>query len=700
MFELMKQEWKKIMQMKAVPLLLFALLLMSLVIYAAELFPQNDYSAQEYRSLHSAIDKNNLKAEQERLEAACRAMIMEQTVPENMVTDSVGKEYSLYQRLIEELKQVNGYADYLSGIKKNAERKLKSTLFQQSYYSLREAEKTVTDFSGMEGVQAELLPVKGMGMFLKTDLQDFFLVLVVLLIAVALVSVELEEGTIRLLRCTKHGRGKVVYAKYLAGALVIAAFWCVLAGMRFLFTISIYGTECLSGSIVSLYGASGCTLNITIGQGALLFLVLKLLATITLYSLILLLALLLQQPWRIYIFAGTPLALFWGAYYIIDENSWLAWLKWLNPIAILDTESLLLQYKNLLLFAYPVNWRNSMLVMSLVLLAFSLLFLKKVFLRIMPGEQFDGGTKLFGVLENLVGSLAGKYSLWGFELRKWSFYQSGGSICLLLAVGMLLMYSPVADQVYTEEEIYYRYYVKEVEGSWTEEKMTYLDGERKQLEAIREALESGEIEEGYITSYYSQKLKRENGLEKVIRYGEYLREKGKGTFIYEQGYERLFGRREPITLFLYHCISLAVMVFLSVLLYGVEERTGMKQLIHISYTGEQRIRRKKWGNTFLMGLMVFALVYVPWFYNVFSVYGINGVSAPAYCLVELGIGQSAPAGITVGILLVAYYGIQLLYLWAIGLVSGIVAEKIRNPLVAFLAVFGIGMLPMLLFGMN
>lgn len=700
MVALMKQEWKKIFRMKAVPLLFFAMFLISTLSYTINIFQTEQYSPKEYLKLHKTIDKDNLEGELERLEKANRTMLFEQVLPEDAITNSIGKEYTLYEQLIQEIKQVTGYESYLSGIKKNAEKKLNSTLYKQQVSTLREAEKVIADFASMEGVQTELFPTKGMDLFLEMDLQDFCLVLTVFLVAAALVSAELEEGTIRLLRCTSVGRRKVVYAKFLAGGLIIAAFWGVLAGVRFVLTIAAYGTECLSGSMVSLNGGMACTLPITIGQGVLLFFGLKLLANLSLYALVLLLSLLLQQPWRVYLFAGGPVAMFWLAYTVIDENSWLVNLKWLNPVAFLDTKTLLLQYKNLILLGHPVTYRVCMIVLSLLLAIFCLLFFGKAFLSIMPGQQFVSGGKWFAMSEAVVGWLTGKRSLGGFELRKWSFYQSGGIVCLLLVLGMVFTYSPVADQVYTEEEIYYRYYVKQVEGVWSEEKMAFLYKEQKQMAEYHSKLSSGEVLDDAVVSYYSQQLKRENGLEKTIQYGEFLQEKGGGTFIYEQGYERLFGQREPITLFLYRCISVAMVAFLSTLLYGVEGRTGMKQLIRISAAGEQRIRRYKWCNTILIGILVFTIVFIPWFYNVFSVYGTNGVDAPAYCLVELGIGKELPVDISVGLMLTAYYGVQLVYLWVVGFASGIVSEKIKNPLVASLTAFGMGLLPLLLFGMN
>lgn len=700
MFTLMKQEWKKIFRMKAVPLLLFIVFLISVISFGAELLYQDEYSPQEYLNLHKTIDKQNLEGELNRLEEASYVMLLEQVLPEHSLTDSIGKEYELYQQLIQEIKQVEGYDSYLSGVQKNAEKKLNSTLYQKQTSTLREVDKVRKDFGAMQGTQAELLPTKGVDVFLEQDLLDFLLVIVVFLVAAALISLELEEGTIGLLRCTVMGRLKVVYAKFLAGSLVLVLFFGVLIGVRFGLVAAVYGTECLSGSIVSLNGGMACTLPVTIAQGILLFIGLKLLAVLSLFSVVLLFAILLQQPWRVYIFAGGLVALLWLAYVTVDENSWLANVKWINPVAFFDTKMLLLQYKNIMLFGYPVTYRTCMLVVSLLLACCSLLLLGKTFLGILPGKRFGATEKGYAVLECVISKLTGGHSLGGFELRKWSFYQSGGIILLILVAGMFFTYSPVKDQIYTEEEIYYRYYVKKVEGVWSEDKMTFLYEEQKQLEEYRNILESGTELDSVVASYYRQQLKKEAGLRKVVQYGEFLREKGKGTFIYEQGYERLFGQREPMQLFLYRCVSVAVTVFLSTLLYGMDSRTGMNQLIQISAVGQRKVRMHKRWNNLLIGMVVFSVVFLPWFYNVFSVYGTNGVEAPAYCLVTLGLGRKTPAGVTVGVLLAGYYGVQLLYLWVTGFVSGMVAKKIQNPLVASLASFGTSFLPLLLLGMN
>lgn len=702
MLELIKQEWKKILRMRAVPLLLFVMLFITLFSYADRLLPENTYPLRAYREAHKVLDGLSLEKqleELERMEQESRTMLRSQTLPEGAFTEYYWHEFRLYEQLISELEQVTGYQRYLTGVEKNAQKTLNSTLHQRQESALREAEKIIKDFAVMEGVQAELLPTKGMDLFFEMDLQDFVLVLAVFLLAASLATVELEEGTLQLLRCTNVGRKRVVYAKYLAGCGLLAAYWLLIWGSKLLATVGIYGAEALSGSIVSLQDSYGCTLPITIGQGVALFFAGKLLAVLTLFSFLFLLALCLRQAWKIYLFAGGPVALFWAAYRLIDEQSWLAGIKWINPVAFFDTKTLLLRYKNLSFFGYPVSYRNWMLVICAVIILFSLLLLGKAFLGMQIGKNTGGNGKVFALAERMAAVITGHYSLGGFELRKWSFYQSGGTICVMLAAIMLFTYSPVADQVYTEEEIYYRHYVKEMSGIWTDEKMTVLYEEQEKLQGYRDILRSGEEPGMGMINFYQQQLKRESGLQKAIQYGEYLREKGEGTFIYEQGYERFFGKLQPMNLFLYRCLSLAIMVFLTVQMYGVERRTGMNRLIRISAVGERKIRRYKAANTLLVGILVFVIVFVPWFYNVFSVYGTNGINAPAYCLWKLGIAPDAPAFVTVGVMLVVYYGAHLLYLWLIGFVSGYVAERVKNQMVASLAAFGLGMLP-LLFGMN
>lgn len=698
MLTLTVQEWKKILRVRAIPLLMLGAVLLSFASFFFQVFYRDACTPADYRIFFETVDKGSLDKELVRLQTAYQDMLYGTGMPEQMVTGSLAKEMSLYRRAVEELEQVTGYEPYLSGIRKNAERKLRSTLVVQQKDSLRELEKVLKDFAVMEGTKAEWVLGRGVTLFMETGLPDFFLALLVFLLSAAMVSAETEEGAIRLLRCTNQGRKKVVYAKYLAGGALLFLLLAMLWGGRLFVAVLAYGTECFSVSIVSLYGASGCTIPMTVGQGVLLFFLLKFLAYLALYSLIFLLALAFRQPWKVYVFAGVPVALAWTAYIAIEKTSYLAALKWVNPVAFLYADVLLLDYRNLLLFGYPVTYRHMMVFCCLLFIAVSLLLYKRVFLSVAPETSGEKRTLLFPLVETAAAFLTGKHSAAGYELRKWTFYQSGGVLCCLLAAGMFFMYSPVSEQLHTEAEIYYRYYVKEIEGEFSEEKLEYLYQEQEYLNGIKQKLFSGKPLEPNIVAYYQKELKKETGLLQAIAYGEYIKEKDAGSLLYEQGYERLLGKRDTLLLFLYQFISLAAVVFLSVLIYGIEHRTGMEKLIQISSMGRRRIGRYKFCNVIYVSIAVFCIVYLPWFYNIFSVYGSIGLAAPAFSLWKMPSCRELPGGVTVGMLLAAYYGAKLFYLSVAGLFAGHMAGKLKSPLLASLAAFGITAVPVLFMG--
>ena len=81
---------------------LFIMLVLSLILYVGELYPQYAYSAKAYLDLHDAVDKKNLTSEIERFRTVRRTGLREQVLPEQMFTDSLGKEFSLYGQLIAE----------------------------------------------------------------------------------------------------------------------------------------------------------------------------------------------------------------------------------------------------------------------------------------------------------------------------------------------------------------------------------------------------------------------------------------------------------------------------------------------------------------------------------------------------------------------------------------------------------------------
>ena len=135
------------------------------------------------------------------------------------------------------------------------------------------------------------------------------------------------------------------------------------------------------------------------------------------------------------------------------------------------------------------------------------------------------------------------------------------------------------------------------------------------------------------------------------------------------------------------------MALLSVLIWYIEQTGRMNCLIRISTCGTKKTDRYKYGNVMLSGIIVAAITYIPWVYNVFSVFGCAGLSSPAN---SLQMFSKVPVWVPLSAVIIAFFVLHMLYLWAIGFITKVLSRVIKNGLVAAVLLFGFGILPILL----
>lgn len=690
-------ECKKILHVRTISMLLGSLLMIYFIYYAVQIYSPNvgsAYTPGAYRELTNSIDANSISKEYENLSAVYNSMLFEGNEPDKMFTTSYRQEFMLYEQVLKEMAQVDGYKEYLNNVKDNA-RKSTISIFEANQASQRNSAKTSADFEKMGNTTVKFLGSYGINEFLKTDVWDFLMIAAIFILVASLVTVEIEENKISLLRCTKNGRGKTAYAKLFTGIFLLVLLQIIVYGYRFIIVAATYGLPDLTSSFQSVYGSESCTLILSILEALVLFLGLKLFVTIALFSFIFLISLLIRNSWKLYVIGFSVVAVSWILYERIDINSFLSGLKWLNPVAFLHTDSLIMVYRNLMIFGYPISYLS--IVTILCVLVFVMCTYLAVFLykRILPDKGHAFSNRFSYVIEATVSKLTGRYSLAGYELRKWSFYQKGIFVCALLVVIAIVAYEPVSERLFTKQEIYYKYYVNQVKGTYSREKMDYLYEQKEYLEGIKKKLEAYGIEFAEsVIRYYNDELDKGDGLLAVIQYGDYLEEVGGEEFIYEQGYEMLFGRGEgSFALLLCRTLSLASMVILAVFIWNIEDTSKMKYLIRISYIGEKKINRRKYLNVMLAGTIVFAIIYIPWIYNVFSVFGHGGVFASAN---SLKMFHQIPSYVMVVMMLLLFYLAHLLYLWLVGCCVRFLYRKINNIMATSVVAFGIGMIPVML----
>jgi len=603
------------------------------------------------------------------------------------------RELNLYGQVIKEFGQSEDYPKYVQTVLDNSQ-KAGISLFDESDGTQREQEKVQKDFQKMTETKPHFLGTYAVEMYMKTDLWDLAVVAIVMILVHSCILAEVEENKICLLRCTKNGRAKTAYAKFISGSVLLFCVQFIMYVLRFVLAGIAYRFPKFTEAFQSVLGTSGCTLKISIGQAMLLVFILKVFVTIVLFAVFFTAALLLRNTWKFYIIGLGIMAVSWILFSQIDANSFLAILKWLNPAAFLAVDSIISDYRNLMIFGYPIGYMPFVLIVCAMFLEICICTIGKLYCNVMPFREKSGLEKIFALRECIAGRLLGGHGLWGYECRKWSFYQKGIWFCVFYMIIGFIVYQPVSERLFTKEEIYYKYYVKQVEGKYTEEKMKSLYAKEKKLSAINKKIEkNGGKYTGAVIAYYSRQLEKEPGLKKVVAYGKYLNKNG-GDFIYEQGYHILFGKGDgKFALFLCRCASLMLMALLSVLIWYIEQTGRMNCLIRISTCGTKKTDCYKYGNVMLSGMIVAVITYIPWVYNVFSVFGCAGLSSPAN---SLQMFFRVPVWIPLSAVIIAFFVLHMLYLWAIGFITKVLSRVIKNGLVAAVLLFGFGILPILL----
>lgn len=693
-------ECRKVLLTRVTAVFFTACFAVSSLLFTAKIYSTNvgdRFLPASYRALTEAVDRGNLDEAYAALSRTLNAMQWEYREPETMYTSSLREEIFLYMQVLEEIRQAAGYQEYVENILTENTKQGSVSLFGHDERRVRNAEKTARDFEGMRSVEVAFEASRGVNLFMETDWQDLLSVVVILILVSGLLSAESESGRMKVISCTLFGRRRTAYAKYAAGMIILTIYEVAVYAYRFILAAAAYGTGSMNAPFQSVYGASGCTLRITTGEALFLFMLLKLLVVFSAYSFLFLITMCVRYAKLVYCVGLGIAGISFLFYDRIDMHSYLSVLKWMNPAAAFHTDSLLMEYRNLSFGGYPVGYRALMIGVCLLMTGMTLRFTGYLYPKMRYKGVLAASESLYEKAEGIFSKMSGRHSLGGYEFRKWSFYQKGLLICLAALAVSMSAYEPAGERLYTVREIYYKDYVKQMEGRYEEEKLDFLYRQRERLDEADEKLSDpdGEYTDAAL-EYYRRESEKREGLSAAIAYAEYLKEKEGSFFVYEQGYELLLGEGDGgVRLFWHRTSALAVSVFLFSLIWGIESETGMKTLLGISAAGRKKINGKKRVQVLLAGSAVFCIVYIPWIYSVLSVFGTAGLFGPAYSMMQF---SDLPHWLSLGGVLMLFYLGHLCYLWIAGFVMQYVYERLRMLLPSALAVLAVFIIPILIAG--
>ena len=606
---------------------------------------------------------------------------------------TLAQEYRFLKTIVLEFEQVSGYEAFLDSIDTKAKQLSSISIFAESEsgYDLANIEATAAAFAGMRGIPIQYYPQKGLMTALDFALTDVVAVFAMVLIATVLVRTERDNGLLALVRCTPAGRGKTAAAKLAAFGLSLAAVLLCLYGVNLAYCGGLYGLGPLTRTIQSVPGLMRSTWKLTVGQYLGCFFLTKWGAAF-LCGVWVMLAMLWAR--RLLTGALGALALL-GANLlirsIIPATSNLNVLKYANLVSLLRTNELLGGYRNLYWFGAPVPL---LLVECAAAGLFAVLFLG-AFYTVFARKYFTAARRQ-GFAPRLRRRPMRRTTPLRTEWFKLLVLQ-GGAVLLALCAG-LQIYTAVTTESYIDaDEIYYRYYMRGVEGAPTQEKLDWLQEQNEEFRPIYQlnaALGAGKItaqEYQAMMSAYGSLQQKMSVFQRVVGQWKALGGKPRMQMVYETGWLKLFDTADTqdVQDALWAAL-LCAMCFAG--FFAMERQTGMVQVIGVTPLGRTHTVRVKWRVALAVSGLLATLSLLPRFWVVLRDYGLGAWTAPVYSIARYANSPELPLFLMAGLLVLSRFA--AIFTMACGTLA--LSQRIGNTFGALFASLLLFALPPLL----
>lgn len=590
-------------------------------------------------------------------------------------TGEITAGYFLLSYVKSEVNDTLGYMDYRENIIASADRLSKLPIFSDADgFSCLNMEKTAEVYVGLPEITTVPGPGRGVVMASGYTGSVLFGIVFMIYIIFALVVREKEIGTLNLTRTTlkghkSHGGSKLLVCLTLAfiSVTVLELINWVLAGYM-------YGLGDLSRPIQSVPEYMTCVFEINVLEFALITVLFRILFVLMITVMVFFFA----CAGKTYLSLLLYLAAVFGAegilYFIVSGNSIFGLLKYMNLFSGADTGFLFGDYINLNILGKPIWYLPVYIGFTVLLLAVFCLLGVTAYDRISStlGRSFRIGADILPVKS---------LSIFLQECFRYLFCEKAILIVLAFLMFRAVTFQPVREMFSMPEDIYYKQYMLQLSGLYSEEKEREIGKEWEAYEAIQEeyreniVLTEDETIKNLMSSKYQEETKKYAVLDRVESKGRYLKENG-GAFVYEQGYRILTndtpGEKDNCLL---SVMAALLMLICAVFMYAPDYQSGVDRIVKTTAKGRKSlfIRREVLGTVIL--LLTFLITYIPFLVSVLNAYGTSGFSYPACSLSHL---NWVPAWISIRGYLILLSIVRFVILWLEMNLVYLISTKVRS----------------------
>ena len=563
-----------------------------------------------------------------------------------LFTDNLNTEYRLFSQLQSEYDTVAAYSDFLDSVQTKASQLSGISIFQndRTGYDLKNIELTAQVYAGLTETPIDYYPQKGLYTAISYAFTDLILLASMLLLALILVRQERDSGLLSLIRSLPGGRLKTAIAKLAAFAASLLVVLMVLYGVNLAYCSASFSLGPMNRTIQSVPALMRCTMQITVGQYLLRFLLAKWAGAFVMGLWVMLAALIAKRAAAGWIGAlALPLAMY-GIRAAIPATSHLNVIKYANMVSLLQINELLGNYRNLFWFGSPISlpmveWVTAAALGSILSVAFCTVFAKA---QLLPAAKrslalpFRHKTHATSVTRE--------------EGRK-LLLMNGAAVFLAAFLAFGIYQGVTAESYIDADEIYYAYYMKHISGPWSEESRDWLKEQRNEFAPMLEAqkrVNRGELSSEALLAYNSLQQKYsayQRVLQSNISY--YLKENPGAWLVYETGYKKLFGFTGTSDVQDTLLAGLLCALCFSGL-FAMERKGGMDEILASTPLGRKyTVKAKLRQSTAVASVIAFGTV-LPHLWQVLRDYGLPSLLGPAMSISDL---QAVPKFITLSDLL-------------------------------------------------
>ena len=567
-----------------------------------------------------------------------------------LFTDNLNTEYRLFSQLQNEYNTVAGYGDFLQSVQTKATQLSGISIFQndRTGYDLKNIELTAQVYAGLTETPIDYFPQKGLYTAISYAFTDLILLASMLLLALILVRQERDSGLLSLVRSLPGGRLKTALAKLAAFAASLLVVLTVLYGVNLAYCSASFGLGSLNRTIQSVPALMRCTMQITVGQYLLRFLLAKWAGAFVMGLWVMLAALVAKRAAAGWVGAlALPLAMY-GIRAAIPATSHWNVIKYANMVSLLQTNELLGNYRNLFWFGSPV----------------SLPLVEWLTAAVLGGSLFAGFCAVFAKAQLLPTAKRSLTLPFSHTTRATSVPREEGRKLLLMNGAAVFLaaflafgiYQGITSESYLDaDEIYYAYYMKHISGPWRTESYNWLTEQGKEfapmLEVQRRVI-GGELSSDALLAYNSLQQKY-TVYQQIVQFNiQYYLKQNPGAWpVYETGYRKLFGFTGTAdvqdTLL---AGLLCALCFCG--LFAMERKGGMDEILAATPLGRKYTAKAKLRQSTLVAAGITLGTVLPHLWQILRDYGLPALLAPAMSISEL---QAVPKFITLSDLLIFWF---------------------------------------------